>query len=57
MKKAAKSVGEKSVSMLHVKDINTVTRLHQRRLHRDRYEKAVRHAHRPKVPKTSIRSL
>lgn len=25
MKKAAKSVGEKSVSMLHVKDINTVT--------------------------------
>ena len=25
MKKAAKSVGEKSVSMLHVKDINAVT--------------------------------
>lgn len=25
MKKAAKSVGEKSVEMLHVKDINSVT--------------------------------
>ena len=40
MKKAAKSVGEKSVSMIHVKD-QSGHRLYPRRLYGNRHEKAV----------------
>lgn len=42
LKKAAREVGEKSLAMLHVKDINTVTGYVRGRLYGSWYEKAVR---------------
>ena len=41
MKKAAKAVGEKSIEMVHVKDINAVTGYIPRRMYPDRNEEAV----------------
>lgn len=41
MKKAAKAIGEKSIEMVHVKDINAVTGIYPRRMYPDRYEEAV----------------
>lgn len=49
MKKAARSVGEKSVAMLHVRDINAVTG-YIRGGCTAVGMKTVRHAHRPECP-------
>ena len=40
-KKAAKAAGEKSIEMLHLKDLTKVTRLYKGRLYINRHEKTV----------------
>lgn len=41
LKKAAKAAGEKSVEMIHVKDINKITEIYSWRLYSNRHEEGL----------------